>query len=210
MSRQTSRSAGLVREFRFFPTKNLGACGDAGMITTDAPTLADRLKMLRVHGSKVRYYHELVGINSRLDTMQAAILLVKLGELDEWTERRRANASAYRKHLAAAQVVQPAQSTDRHIYNQFTIRVKDRDAVKKRLAAAGVGSEIYYPVALHLQDCFKSLGYKRGDFPESERAANEVLSLPIEEGLPAVDLAVVADELIAATDKTRIAFGQPL
>lgn len=200
-------SLGLCGSFSFFPSKNLGACGDAGMITTNDPALAERLKMLRVHGSKVRYCHELVGMNSRLDTLQAAILLVKLGHLDEWTERRRANATAYRELLAAADVVLPEDKSSRHIYNQFTIRVKNRDEVKKLLAAAGIGSEIYYPLPLHLQECFKGLGYKAGDFPESERAANEVLSLPIEEGLSSAEIAVIAESVTAATIDALKGFG---
>jgi len=200
-------SLGLCGSFSFFPSKNLGACGDAGMITTNDPALAERLKMLHVHGSKVRYCHELVGMNSRLDTLQAAILLVKLGHLDEWTERRRANATAYRELLAAADVVLPEDKSSRHIYNQFTIRVKNRDEVKKLLAAAGIGSEIYYPLPLHLQECFKGLGYKAGDFPESERAANEVLSLPIEEGLSSAEIAVIAESVTAATIDALKGFG---
>lgn len=183
--------------FSFFPSKNLGACGDAGIMTTDDALFAERLRMLRVHGSKTRYFHELVGMNSRLDTIQAAILLVKFGHLDGWTERRRANAAVYRERLAGANVVLPVEVTDRHVYNQFTVRVKDRDEVKKRLAAAGIGSEIYYPVPLHLQECFRNLGYKPGDFPESERAAQEVLSLPIEEGLGAAEIASVAEQIIS-------------
>jgi len=191
---------GLCGSFSFFPSKNLGACGDAGMITTDDPALAERLKMLRVHGSKVRYRHELVGMNSRLDTLQAAILLVKLGHLDDWTERRRANAMAYRELLAAADVVLPEDKSSRHIYNQFTIRVQNRDEVKKHLAAAGIGSEIYYPLPLHLQACFKGLGHRAGDFPESERAAKEALSLPIEEGLTLGDIAAIAEGVTSATN----------
>jgi dTDP-4-amino-4,6-dideoxygalactose transaminase len=189
--------------FSFFPTKNLGACGDAGIITTDDPALAERLRMLRVHGSRAQYTHPLVGVNSRLDTMQAAILLVKLRYLDQWTAQRRSNANAYRERLAAAEVVLPADFRSRHIYNQFTVRVKNRDEVKQRLASAGIASGIYYPVPLHLQECFERLGYKAGDFPESERAAKEVLSLPIEEGLTAAEVAAVANELISATGKVK-------
>jgi dTDP-4-amino-4,6-dideoxygalactose transaminase len=199
------RAGGLAwcGSFSFFPTKNLGACGDAGIVTTDDPGLAERLRMLRVHGSKSQYSHSLAGVNSRLDTMQAAILLVKLGYLDQWTEQRRANAMAYRERLAAAEVVLPADLSARHIYNQFTIRVKNRDEVKQRLAAAGIGSGIYYPIPLHLQECFKGLGYQAGDFPESERAAREVLSIPIEEGLTAAEISAVANELIASTGKAK-------
>ncbi|MDE3196842.1 MAG: DegT/DnrJ/EryC1/StrS family aminotransferase [Acidobacteriota bacterium] len=187
-------SLGWCGAFSFFPSKNLGACGDGGMITTDDERLAEKLRMLRVHGTRVRYYHELAGVNSRLDTLQAAILLVKLRHLEQWTERRRANAARYRELLHDADVALPAAETgeSRHIYNQFTIRVKNRDAVKKRLADAGIGSEIYYPVPLHLQERYADLGYKPGDFPESERACAEVLSLPIEEGLSEGDIEAVA------------------
>ena len=186
-------SLGWCGAFSFFPSKNLGACGDAGMITTNDEELAAKLRMLRVHGSRVRYYHEMVGVNSRLDTMQAAILLVKLRYLDEWRERRRGHARLYRELLGGLDLVLPfEESCGRHIYNQFTIRVRERDAVKARLAALGVGSEVYYPVPLHLQGCFAELGYQVGDFPVSERVAGEVLSLPIEEGLSAGDIAEVA------------------
>jgi dTDP-4-amino-4,6-dideoxygalactose transaminase len=188
-------SLGLGGAFSFFPSKNLGACGDGGMLTTNDEEFAAKLRMLRVHGTKVRYYHELVGVNSRLDTIQAAILLVKLRHLDEWTERRRAHAALYRELLADADVVLPSESNGRHIYNQFTIRVKNRDRVKARLAEAGIGAEIYYPVPLHLQECYAGLGYKAGDFPESEKACQEVLALPIEEGLSDADVEAVAAAL---------------
>jgi dTDP-4-amino-4,6-dideoxygalactose transaminase len=201
-------SMGRCGCFSFFPTKNMGACGDAGILTTNDPALAERLRMLRVHGSKVRYVHERVGVNSRLDTMQAAILLVKLQYLDQWTEKRRAHATFYRERLATANVTLPADATDRHIYNQFTIRVQDRGEVKTRMAAAGVSSEIYYPIALHLQECFEDLGYKPGDFPESEQAAREVLSLPVEEGLTPGDLAAVAQAVMAAAGERDSARGR--
>lgn len=185
-------SLGWCGAFSFFPSKNLGACGDAGMITTNDEELAAKLRILRVHGTKVRYYHEVVGVNSRLDTMQAAILLVKLRYLDGWTERRRGHAGLYRQLLGDADVILPQEFGGRHIYNQFTVRVADRDGVKLRLAAAGVGSEVYYPAPLHLQECFAGLGYRAGDFPVSERACREVLSLPIEDGLSGADVREVA------------------
>ena len=188
--------------FSFFPTKNLGGAGDGGMITTDDEALAEKLRMLRVHGSRTRYYHELVGINSRLDSLQAAILLVKFRYLEDWTERRRSNAAVYRERLGGdGRVGLPVErSGSRHVYNQFTVRVKDRDSVKRRLGEAGVGSEIYYPVPLHLQTCLAGLsyregGYREGDFPVSEAAAGEVLSLPIEEGLGAAEIECVAERL---------------
>jgi dTDP-4-amino-4,6-dideoxygalactose transaminase len=186
----------LCGSFSFFPTKNLGGFGDGGLMTTDDPQLAERLSMLRVHGSRVKYYHEAVGINSRLDSLQAAILLVKLRYLDEWTEGRRAHAALYRELLAGSQVQTPVELPGmRHVYNQYTVRLRNRDEVRKQLAADGIGSEIYYPLPLHLQECFAYLGYKRGDLPHSEAAANEVLSLPIESGLSADDIAAVAGRL---------------
>jgi dTDP-4-amino-4,6-dideoxygalactose transaminase len=185
--------------FSFFPTKNLGGAGDGGMITTDDETLAERLRMLRVHGSRARYYHEWVGINSRLDSLQAAILLVKFRYLEDWTERRRSNAAVYRRRLGADErVVLPVEGLgSRHVYNQFTVRIKDRDSVRRRMADVGMGSEVYYPVPLHLQTCFANLGYREGDFPVSEAAAGEVLSLPIEEGLGAAEIERVSERLVA-------------
>jgi len=182
--------------FSFFPSKNLGGFGDGGLITTDDEVLAARLRMLRVHGSKVKYYHEAVGINSRLDTLQAAILLVKMRYLDEWTERRRANAALYRECPNSAAIVLPAESAGiRHVYNQFTVRVAGRDELRRKLSEAGIGAEVYYPVPLHLQDCFAYLGYKTGDFPHSEAAAREVLSLPIEPGLGPAEIEAVCAQL---------------
>ena len=192
-------SLGWCGAFSFFPTKNLGACGDGGIITTDDPALAETLRSIRVHGSKTRYYHETVGINSRLDTLQAAILLVKFQYLEQWTERRRANAAVYREHLQSEYVTLPTERRNaRHIYNQFTIRVNHRNEVKRRLADAGVGTEVYYPVPLHLQQCFAALGYREGDLPHSEAAAREVLSLPVEEGLGAGDIETVAARVLEA------------
>jgi dTDP-4-amino-4,6-dideoxygalactose transaminase len=186
--------------FSFFPTKNLGGAGDGGIITTDDEALAEKLRMLRVHGSRTRYYHELVGINSRLDSLQAAILLVKFRYLEDWTERRRSNAALYRERLGDdSRVVLPREQKDsRHVYNQFTVRVKDRDSVKQRLGDVGVGSEVYYPVPLHLQACFSGLGYREGDFPVSEAAAREVLSLPVEEGLGGGEIECVAERVLGA------------
>lgn len=182
--------------FSFFPTKNLGGFGDGGFMTTDDPDLAERLRMLRVHGSRVKYYHEAVGINSRLDTIQAAILLVKMSHIEDWTERRRANAALYRKLLAGSRVQTPVERDGmRHVYNQFTVRAANRDAVRRGLAEAGIGSEVYYPLPLHLQQCFAYLGYKPGDFPHSETAAREVLSLPIEPGLEPADIEAVCHRL---------------
>ncbi|MBW3555033.1 MAG: DegT/DnrJ/EryC1/StrS family aminotransferase [Gemmatimonadetes bacterium] len=176
-----SGSLGLVGSLSFFPTKNLGAFGDAGMITTSDDALADRLRKLRVHGGRQMYHHEMVGTNSRLDAIQAAVLRAKLPHLDTWATARRDNATRYDEAFAGLDGVSPplvAPEND-HVYNQYTVRVEDRDATRGRLEEAGIGSGIYYPVPLHLQQCFSELGYARGDFPVSERLAGEVLSLPV-------------------------------
>lgn len=170
--------------FSFFPSKNLGAAGDGGLITTNDPELADRLRILRGHGSRERYYYEILGTNSRLDSIQAAILRVKLRYLDAWAEGRRRNAEAYRQLFTESGLLdrltlpsQPANTY--HVYNQYTIRTPQRDELKVHLAGIGIPSEIYYPLALHMQRAFSYLGYKEGDFPHSEAAGREVLSLPI-------------------------------
>lgn len=170
--------------FSFFPTKNLGGFGDGGLITTRAALLNDTLLMLRVHGSKIRYVHELPGINSRLDALQAAVLRVKLNHLDKWAEGRRRNARRYEQLFADARlpgrVVLPVTDAGNvHVYNQFTIRAQKRDDLRAHLKEKGIGSEIYYPIPLHLQSCYRELGHKKGDFPTSERASEEALSLPI-------------------------------
>ena len=180
------RRAGTMGEvgcFSFFPSKNLGGAGDGGLLTTEDDRLAGRLRVLRVHGGQPKYHHRVVGINSRLDALQAAVLGVKLRHLDAWTEGRRRNAARYDALFAAAAidgVVTPvARPGLRHIYNQYTIRCARRDELLGRLTQAGVGAEIYYPVPLHLQECFADLGYRPGELPASERAAGESLSLPI-------------------------------
>lgn len=178
------RSAGTVGRagcFSFFPTKNLGGYGDGGLVTTDDDALAGRLRRLRVHGGPRQYVHEEVGINSRLDAIQAAVLHAKLPYLDDWNEARRANAEWYDRRLGAVpQVRTPTARPDRfHIYHQYTIRAERRDELKRHLDAREIGSMIYYPLPLHLQPCFRELGYREGQLPESERAAAEVLSLPI-------------------------------
>jgi dTDP-4-amino-4,6-dideoxygalactose transaminase len=162
----------------FFPTKNLGAFGDAGMVTTNDATLAERVRMLRMHGFRSRYVNELLGGNFRLDAMQAAVLRVKLGYLDQWTEARRRNAAEYRK-LLPKDVVLPLEKPGRHVYNQFVIRHPRRDQLMESLKAEGIGCEVYYPLPSHLQPCFAGLGYKPGDFPISEAASRESLALPI-------------------------------
>ena len=170
--------------FSFFPTKNLGGFGDGGMITTRTTPLNDILLMLRVHGSKIRYVHELPGINSRLDALQAAVLRVKLNHLDTWAEGRQKNARRYEQFFADAKLSEcvTLPKTDKgnvHVYNQFTVRAQKRDNLRAYFKEKGIGSEIYYPIPLHLQSCYRELGYKKGDFPVSERAAEDVLSLPI-------------------------------
>jgi dTDP-4-amino-4,6-dideoxygalactose transaminase len=179
-------SMGQYGCFSFFPSKNLGGGGDGGMVVVQDAERADRLRVLRVHGSKPKYYHALLGGNFRLDTLQAAIVGAKLPHLDAWTAARQANAERYRKLFTAAGLVDrgivalPHVLPDvRHIFNQFVIRVPDRDRLRAWLQERGVGNEVYYPVPLHLQQCFAQLGYHAGDFPESERAARETLALPI-------------------------------
>jgi dTDP-4-amino-4,6-dideoxygalactose transaminase len=175
---------GHIGCFSFFPTKNLGAFGDAGLCTTSDPALAERMRVLRVHGAEPKYHHSLIGGNFRLDEIQAAVLNVKLGFLDEWMAARDGHAQQYTQRLqappAAGGVVTPVKSrSGRHVWNQYVIRVQRRDELRQYLAAAGVGTEIYYPIPLHLQQCFAYLSYRAGELPEAERAAHEVLALPV-------------------------------
>jgi dTDP-4-amino-4,6-dideoxygalactose transaminase len=179
-------SMGAVGCFSFYPTKNLGAAGEAGMLTTDDEKLAERLRRLRVHGGATEYHHDEVGFNSRLDTLQAAVLRVKLPHLDSWSRARRERAAAYTRLLGEAGlsefVTPPLVRPDAlHIFHQYVVRVPAprRDPLMAHLKAHGVGTKIYYPVPLHLQPCFAYLGYKEGDFPEAERAARETLALPM-------------------------------
>jgi dTDP-4-amino-4,6-dideoxygalactose transaminase len=169
--------------YSFFPTKNLGAYGDAGMIVTKHDELAEKMRVIRVHGSKPKYYHHVLGYNSRLDEMQAAILNVKFPHLQEWSEKRREIASLYTEKLQAAlgdKVVTPVEvEGNYHVFHQYTIRVEKRDELQKFLAEQGVSTMIYYPQPLHLQPVFKELGYKEGDFPITEKAASEAISLPM-------------------------------
>ena len=181
-------SMGDIGCFSFFPSKNLGGYGEGGMVVTNDAALAERLRALRVHGSRRKYYHDLIGVNSRLDTLQAAVLKVKLKYLDGWSAGRARNADIYRRMFedlrVPAGLPRAAVYQTRHIYNQFTIREARRDQLQAHLKSQGSGSEIYYPLPLHLQACFAYLGYKEGDFSVSERLAKESLSLPIYPELP--------------------------
>lgn len=176
---------GAVGCFSFYPSKNLGGMGDGGFMTTNNVGLATKLRALRVHGAEEKYYHKYVGLNSRLDGFQGAVLRVKLPHLEDWTEKRRANAQRYRRLFTDAGLTEQVglpheRSNARHIYNQFAIRVPGRrDELREHLTGAGVGTDIYYPVPLHLQECFAYLGHSRGDLPEAEKAADEMLALPI-------------------------------
>lgn len=188
--------------FSFFPSKNLGGFGDGGLITTNEAKLHDALAMLRVHGSRTRYVHEQVGINSRLDALQAAVIRIKLDHLDRWTEGRRRNAARYDHLFAEAKlldrVTTPATHPGNfHVFNQYTIRAHRRDELRNFLKDKHIGTEIYYPIPMHLQDCYRSLGHKKGDFPESERAAAEVLSLPIYAELADEQLIYVVESIKA-------------
>jgi len=170
--------------FSFFPSKNLGAFGDGGIVTTNSDEFFDKLRLLRVHGSHSKYYHNKIGGNFRLDALQAAIVSIKLNYLDGWTEARQANANKYRELFIDAGlddiVNLPTEKENRHIYNQFVISLKEkRDNLRMFLTDAGIGTEVYYPVPMHLQDCFSNLNYRKGDFPVSEYAASHTLALPV-------------------------------
>ncbi len=172
---------GTTGAFSFFPSKNLGAWGDGGMIVTQDADLAERLRRLRTHGGAQQYHHEEIGTNSRLDTLQAAVLLTKLAHLERWSAARREHAEIYSAALRGLDGVEPpaVDHQNEHIYHQYTIRAARRDELKQHLADRGVGSAVYYPKALHLQPCFAPLGYEAGSLPQAERACGEVLSLPV-------------------------------
>jgi dTDP-4-amino-4,6-dideoxygalactose transaminase len=198
------RRAGAMGDFgcfSFFPSKNLGAFGDGGIVTARHQERYDRLMILRVHGGHPKYYHHVIGGNFRLDAIQAAVVDIKLGYLDGWTEGRQKNAGIYRRLFADAGLTEavslPEEVEERHIYNQFVIRVsaESRDALREHLAEADVGTEVYYPVPLHLQKCFEYLGYQRGEFPEAERAALETIALPIYPELTEDQLGYVVEKM---------------
>ena len=183
-----SKRAGSIGHygcFSFFPSKNLGCFGDGGMVVTNDSERAAKLSLLRGHGAKPKYYHKVVGGNFRLDTLQAAVVLTKLQYLDQWTRARQANAESYGMLFAMTELIRgrfielPGIKSGRHIFNQYVIRAKQRDELRQCLKEHSIETEVYYPVPLHLQECFLYLGYRAGDFPESERAARETLALPI-------------------------------
>jgi dTDP-4-amino-4,6-dideoxygalactose transaminase len=193
-------SMGDMGCFSFFPSKNLGGFGDGGMTVTSNGATAAKLKMLRMHGMEPKYHHAVVGGNFRLDALQAAVLRVKLRYLNGWTEARRRNAGLYRTFLAergALDRIRVAEDEPGHIYNQFVIRARDRDRLQAHLRAAGIGTEIYYPVPLHLQECFAHLGHVAGSMPNAESAAQETLALPIYPELGDDQIAHVVDSIVA-------------
>jgi len=177
-------SIGDMGCFSFFPSKNLGCFGDAGMVVTNDLDLEQKLSQLRVHGSEPKYYHKIIGGNFRIDALQAAIIAIKLDFLDDWTRKRQQNAQDYiqkikDKKLDTLVTVPKIENGYHHIFNQFILRVPRRDGLLKHLKEKNIGCEIYYPVSLHMQECFSYLGYKSGDFPNSEKAAEETLAIPI-------------------------------
>jgi len=197
-----AKRAGSMGEygcFSFFPSKNLGAFGDGGMVTTNSKDLYERLMIMRGHGAKPKYYHRMIGGNFRLDALQAAILIVKLKYLDQWTAGRQENAKTYRdlfQKAGLSEVTLPVEKHKRHIYNQFVIRLNDRrDELREFLNAEGIGTEVYYPLSLHVQDCFKYLGHKPEDFPESMDAAATTLALPIYPELKREQLETVVQKI---------------
>jgi len=194
-------SIGTVGCFSFFPSKNLGACGDGGAVTTNDAELAEKIRCMRVHGSKPKYYHSVIGGNFRLDALQAAVIRVKLRHLDRWTAGRQHNAANYDRLFAASGLTRslaelPNTLEDRHVYNQYIVRVRDRDQVLAHLKANQIGCEIYYPVPLHLQQCFAHLGYKTGDLPESEAAAQSTLALPVYPELTSQQQQQIVDSIV--------------
>ena len=216
------RRAGAIGKygcFSFFPSKNLGAFGDGGMVVTNDKDTAEKLACLRAHGSKPKYYHKFIGGNFRLDAIQAAVVTAKLKYLDGWTKARQTNADRYTALFKASglkvgysdeaqnrggkpfssasvpDVILPATKTDRHIFNQYVIRVEDRDQLKTALQNAGIATEVYYPVPMHLQECFSYLGYREGSFPQSEAAAKETLALPVYPELSESEAAYVVESI---------------
>jgi dTDP-4-amino-4,6-dideoxygalactose transaminase len=195
---QPAGSMGTAGCFSFFPSKNLGGAGDGGMVVTNDGALYERLMLMRNHGAKPKYYHQFIGGNFRLDAIQAAILLVKLRYLEEWSEARRANARAYNEAFRGSHAHPPSiRPYNLSVFNQYVIRTQRRDELMHRLKLEGIGCEIYYPLPLHLQECFGCLGYREGDCPEAERAAMEALALPIYPELPEEERAFVIETVLS-------------
>jgi dTDP-4-amino-4,6-dideoxygalactose transaminase len=201
-----SQKAGAMGDFgcfSFFPSKNLGGFGDGGLIATSSRDAADRLRSLRVHGQTAgSYVHKYIGINGRLDALQALVLDIKLQYLDGWAEKRRANARAYselfRQKNLEEFIAGPVESAGRrHVFNQFVVRAQNRDGLLRHLQQNGVGCAVYYPLPLHLQECFSFLGYRQGEFPESERASRETLALPVFPELSESQMSYVAEQIEA-------------
>jgi dTDP-4-amino-4,6-dideoxygalactose transaminase len=205
-SNSAGRRAGQMGDlgcFSFYPTKNLGAFGDAGMVVANNPNWAEKIRLLRVHGSQPKYFHKWIGINSRLDAIQAAVLLVKFGHLEKWHEERQKKATKYREMLQDLERslngfrLPTIQYKNRHIFHQYVIRVVERDRLRKFLSENGIGTDIYYPLPLHLQQCYSFLKYRRGDLPMSEKASEEVLALPIYPELTEEQQSYVGDRIKA-------------
>ena len=195
----------------FSPARILGGFGDGGIITTNDKALADSMAMLRVHGSQVRYLHDAIGINSRLDALQAAVLQIKLKYLDQWTEGRRRNAEQYQQLFAqdeacGSRCASANEPGNFHVYNQFTVRVPKRDELRTFLKEKGVGTEVYYPLPMHLQNCYRDLGYQKGSFPVSEQAAEEVMSIPIYRGIDRASRPTLSRRLRSSIDAPSISF----
>ena len=204
------RRAGAIGEygcFSFFPSKNLGCAGDGGAVTTGDAARAEKLRWLRNHGMNPKYYHRMIGGNFRLDDLQAVVVTVKMRRLEAWTAARQEHAARYDRLLAEAGLVERERVTPppvvrgRHVFNQYVIRARHRDELKNWLAAKDVGTEVYYPVPLHRQECFRSLGYRDGDFPESERAAAETLALPVYPELTSAQQEYVVDSIARFYDR---------
>jgi len=197
ISGKKAGSLGDIGCFSFFPSKNLGGFGDGGCITTDSDEIADKIKVLRAHGEVERYHHRWVGINSRMDALQAAVLAVKLKHLDAWNAARSENAAFYNDRFSGCGIDVPlAPQGFKHTYHQYALRLPGREKLVEKLRRAGIGCGVYYPVPLHLQECFAGLGYGRGNLPEAEHAADEVVSLPIFPELTNQELSIVADAVL--------------
>ncbi len=192
---------GQLAAFSFFPSKNLGAYGDGGMITTDQEDLAQKLKMIRVHGSEAKYRHKIVGLNSRLDELQAAVLRVKLSHLEQWNQRRRKNAALYNRLFEKLDLIAPFCAPGReHVYHQYSIRVRQRDFLREQLQHQDIPTAIHYPIPLHRQEAFAYLGYEEGNLPVSEQSARQILSLPMSPELKSEEIEYIAGKIAEALE----------